>query len=507
MSPTAQHVATVVLYEQLSAGAPELHAYIYNRISDDKTGRAAGVGRQHEDTTRWATEAGATHLHYFVDNDLSASKVDVVRVDFQRLIKTIESGEADGGIVVTWAQDRMARQGKESEQMFELFEEHRIRFLAPTDGIDMRPGDGALYPRIRAAVAAEEVRKLRVRVNRALLQNRIAGQRHGKVPFGWDKHGAPDPERAALVVEATNRVLEGDSMRSIARDWNERGVPRQSFTKRKINGIRLAPEEEFEVVSEWTGHKVHDLVVRQANAGLYEHKGTTLDVRGQWTPLVPEDRWAAVTAMLAAQKQSKARAGATQRHLLGGVMLCEKNACGGAVWGLVNRSGGYTYNIYRCGRCQQAIKMGLVEAFVDQLMVNKLTDMSLADLATDDRKAAMKAASDRADALRARLVEADDRYSDVGPHAIDAAQHARITSKLKPALLEAEVEAMRLSDGRLEALHGLTGVRAAVEWDAASDDRKRTVIKLLVRLTLLPGDRRTPIEHRVHVTWTKITGS
>lgn len=149
--------------------------------------------------------------------------------------------------------------------------------------------------------------------------------------------------------------------------------------------------------------------------------------------------------------------------------------------------------------------MDVVNDFVNALMVARLTTMKLADLASGERRAAMQGASDRVDALRARLAEADDRYADVDrPDTIDSAQHMRITAKIKPALTEAETEVQRLSDGRIQTLHGLTGRRAGGSWEVLNDDRRRAVVALLTTLRLAPGDRTTSVEDRILVKWNEL---
>jgi DNA invertase Pin-like site-specific DNA recombinase len=459
-----------------------MRALVYTRISDDDGQRMAGVGRQEHDCCEVAVAEGATSTTVYCDNSISATN-GAVRHDYERMLRDIRAGKADGGLVVTWAQDRLCRRPEEFEQFLQLADRHGFRFLAPTDGIDIRPGDGLLYPRIRSAVAAEEVRKIKVRVSRALAQNRDQGRRHGKLPFGWRPDGQPDPERAALVVEATDRLLAGDSLHGIARDWTDRGVARLSFTHRKRNGVKLPAEEQTTVESEWTASKVRALVARPANAGLMTHNGKVLPTRGTWAPLVPEDRWRSVASLL----ESRATPASVRRHLLGGLIACGK--CGGPVYGVVNRSEGYEYPLYRCGRasCQQQTRIEPVDDYVGEVMVNRLSAIKLADLVSVERKVAMQAT--------------EQLFSDLS---LDPAQLARTLAGLQAELDTAQAQADRLSNGRTEALRGLTGKRAQAAWDGLTDDRKRSVISLLATLTLMPGDRRTPVEDRIDVDWHKL---
>jgi hypothetical protein len=63
-----------------------------------------------------------------------------------------------------------------------------------------------------------------------------------------------EPAEAELIEEAATRVLRGEGLRSIAMDWNERGV--------KIVGG-----------STWQGSAIRRVLMSPRIAGLKEHRG------------------------------------------------------------------------------------------------------------------------------------------------------------------------------------------------------------------------------------------
>jgi hypothetical protein len=63
-----------------------------------------------------------------------------------------------------------------------------------------------------------------------------------------------EPAEAELIEEAATRVLRGEGLRSIAMDWNERGV--------KIVGG-----------STWQGSVIRRVLMSPRIAGLKEHRG------------------------------------------------------------------------------------------------------------------------------------------------------------------------------------------------------------------------------------------
>lgn len=478
---------------------------IYDRISDDKTGRQAGVERQREDNIKTAQDEGATDLSFYRDNDISASKVDVVRPDFERLMADIRAGKFDNGMVICWAQDRIARQGIEFEQLLVVFEKHNIRFLARTDAIDMRPNEGALYPRIRAAVAAEEIRKLRARVLRSLEQNRAQGRRHGKLPFGWNLDGSINEEEAGLVVEATNRILAGESMGSIAQDWESRpGVPRLSYVKRKnSDGTRIPLEEQVPIGSEWNSKRIKHLVTRASNVALQIHGDKVLDVPGSWEPILTEEKWKLVCTRLANRKIVRRP---DRSSLLSSILKCGKDGCASPVWSTTNRSEGYTYRIYRCGnpRCQQSTRVDKADNFVEYLVVDRLKSITAANLAGRQAQADLESAMERLKAVQERMNEMDDRYSDMDrPDAINGATHARLTAALRPKLIEAQrqVEALVIGEDN-EMLDGAIGDNADLAWDQFSLARRREIVRRMMKIELIPSaNNRAPVDQRLRISW------
>src|SRR3954468_24036692 len=84
------------------------HASLLVRISDDRAGEAAGVGRQEADARTLASRLGWEVGEVFVENDTSAFKrrkvllpdgataMRVERPEFRRLLAALSDGEADG---------------------------------------------------------------------------------------------------------------------------------------------------------------------------------------------------------------------------------------------------------------------------------------------------------------------------------------------------------------------------------------------------------------------------
>src|SRR5271157_5602791 len=128
-------------------------AAIYARISSDRDGTALGVERQLQDCRRICQTNGWTATEYS-DNNLSASKREVVRPEYNRLLEDIKKGRVD--VVVVWDIDRLTRRPLELEQFVDTCD-----IAGMTEDIHTVSGPVTLtVARIKGALAADEARKI-----------------------------------------------------------------------------------------------------------------------------------------------------------------------------------------------------------------------------------------------------------------------------------------------------------------------------------------------------------
>src|SRR5262245_66510876 len=92
--------------------------------------------------------------------------------------------------------------------------------------IDLATDDGRFLARILGAVSRKESDDKSRRITRKHLELAEAGKAvgGGDRPFGWrEDRRTVEPTEAAHLREAAARVRAGDSLRSVAVDWNARG--------------------------------------------------------------------------------------------------------------------------------------------------------------------------------------------------------------------------------------------------------------------------------------------
>ena len=198
-------------------------AAIYCRISRDRTGAGLGVERQEEDCRALAASLSLQVAEVFVDNDLSAYS-GKPRPEYDRLLAGIKAGRFDA--VIVWHQDRLLRRNVDLEGYIAVCEPRSTPTYTVRAGtVDLATPSGRAVARTLAAWASYEVETSTARVKAAKLQQaRAGGWSGGQRQYGYDDgmRGFREAE-AAVVQEMAERVIRGESFRSLAIDLNERG--------------------------------------------------------------------------------------------------------------------------------------------------------------------------------------------------------------------------------------------------------------------------------------------
>jgi site-specific DNA recombinase len=480
---------------------------VYARISSDDDLDRQGVTRQLDDCRRHAEREGWQIVAELEDDDVSASEHSTkFRPGYDALVRMVQAEQAD--VVLCWHLDRLYRRPAELEQFLPLIDRHRVR-LVTTDNTEISPGEGALVARIRTAVAAEEARKIRIRTRRKKLEDAVQGKKHGRTPYGWNNDGTPKPGEMEFVAELTERLLAGDSLKGIARDWNARKVP-VPFLKQRVkapDGTWLR-DAEGKVVRErherpWDSEGLRALVRRASNAGLREFTdadGKRELTDGYWQPIVTQDQWRSVMGLL----DSRHRPQPTQKYLLSGLVDCGLPECGGkasGTWRLSRHRSrrDYRNQVYRCTTCiRVSVDSAFLDAAVETATIERLQGEDVARLIGSAQAEAARAAADHAQALRERRKTIARLVANGSLTETDAVE---ALAELNPQLRAADAEADRLSAGRSSALHGLTGPEAEQRWAELDRDRKRAVISILWKITIRPRDKEHwATEHRVSIT-------
>ncbi|MDT0466416.1 recombinase family protein, partial [Streptomyces gibsoniae] len=314
-----------------------------------------GVARQREDCERLADLRSWQAVKVYEDNDVSAFKRNVVRDEFELMLKDLRAGLING--VIAYDLDRLARQPRDLERLIEIFDERpRLEFATVTNDVNLGTPDGRTMARVMVAFANKSSHDTSRRIKRKHLELAQQGKDSGgPAPYGWckDDRSKVDPEAARAIREAQREVLAGVRIGTIRTRWQAEGLgnPREG-TKRMAH------------------HGVEHILTNPRLVGFRTYHGEILygddgqPVMGDWEPINTVEEWEAVCAVVAERKRKHPGHSLARKYLLSGIARC--GVCKNKIRGQNNRhwkpgSKAGTYS-YQCsvinGGCGKVGRMG-----------------------------------------------------------------------------------------------------------------------------------------------------
>jgi len=441
-----------------------MDAVIYTRVSLDRTGEALAVARQEQECRALAERLGLTVVRTYTDNDISAT-TGKVRPGFEAMLKARPSA------IVAWHQDRLLRLTRDLERVIAL----NVPVYTVTAGtLDLTTPAGRAVARTVAAWSQYEGEQKATRQVAANVQRAASGVHTGRVGYGYRRTGTGmevEPTEASVIREAVQSVLDGESLRSLCKRLDERGIetPGKAGT--------------------WNTTTLKQLLLRPSLAGLTVHRGEVVGRAPADVPrVIDEDTHERLKALLNDPVRRTAPVGRAPKYLLGGIALC--GLCGGvmrrAVGRVTRQSNGTAKRqppSYVCSECYRVRrKQDLVDALVEGVVVGRLQMPDAAQLFAKGDPAALEQTRAALESIDARLENAADLYA---AGSIDAGQLARITERLRADRAQATAAMDAAMPAAVPA--ELVGGRAAEAWAGLSMDSKRAVLETLVTVTILPA--------------------
>jgi DNA invertase Pin-like site-specific DNA recombinase len=447
-----------------------MRAGIYTRISDDGEGLGLGVGRQEDDGRALCQRQGWTVVRIYRDNDRSAFS-GKPRPEYLRMLDDVKNGELD--VIVCWHPDRLHRSPLELEHFIELLEITGVSVATCTAGDrDFATADGRFLARLEGTIARRESEHKSERIRRKHKELVEGGVSVGgsRRPFGYEwvmgsggKRVGLEvvPAEATLVREAARRVLSGESLYSIVKDWTSRGLV----------GVTGAP---------WSTKTLRQILVAGRIAGWRDYRGEPTTRSDQWTPLVDESTWRSVRAILTDPARRHTRV--PRRYLLGqGLLRCGE--CGGLLVATPWIARGQLTPRYGCrlekGGCGRvSILAEPVEAIVSEAVIEALGNPAfLARLRGADEGAAVTRLEATIAEMEASLeMLAQDFYV---LKVITRPEFMAVRDRLVPRIDAARAELAAITRRKPSAvLEGLDDLRD--RWEGLGLDRRRALIQLAV---------------------------
>ena len=452
-----------------------MRAAVYTRQSLDRDGTGLGVTRQREDCVKLCAARGWDVIHFIEDNDMSATSTKP-RPGYLRLLTMMETKAVD--VVVVWHVDRLVRKLSDLETVIDRCEASGVRLATVSGDLDLSTDAGRLVGRILASVARAEVERKSARQHRANLQRAESGTAStgGIRTLGYAPGmGKIDRREAAHIRAGFSGLLAGQSLRSIARQWNDA----QFFT---AHG------------GTWNGTSVRSLLRNGRYAGLSKHLGVVVGT-GKWTPLVTEDIYRSVQAVLDNPERRSSPTTTARKYLLSGLALCE---CGSLVITGRTQQGVRTY---RCGKTRGHMSRAaaIIDEWVRAHVIERLSRPDARQLLVADDHPNLDALRDDATSIRGRIAELADLLADPTMPTVQMLRGIEL-ARTRLATIEAEMA----DSAKVDVLGPI--VRAddvALAWDSCDLDRQRAAIDALMTVTLKsPGrGKRTFDPDTVCIKW------
>lgn len=475
----------------MQEGYTPSRAVIYVRISDDKEGAGAGVGRQIEDSQALAERLGWGVLEVLDENDTSAFKrrrvkrpngtteLRVVRPKFRRVIELIESGAADG--LVAYDLDRTARDPRDLEDLIDAVEQRtpRVPVRSVTGSLRLDNDADVTMARVMVAVANKSSRDTQRRVARKhdeiARSGRYAGG--GARRYGYEADGTTVNEaEAAVIREAVERTLAGESVNSICRDLNQRGVkPVKAQT--------------------WSTNTLIGIFRSGRIAGLRVHRGEIIGPAA-WPAIIDPATRDELLACLAGASHGRGKA--ALRYWCNRVLWCGR--CGEPLTGaLLSKSAGRRHR-YWCAT--NRVKPGCGRVAISSAVEDEVRDQVLAFLARPDVLTALNAGSNRVAVDETRRLLDDDRAQLTelarahGNKQISMAEWLEARAPIDQRVKTYE-KALRAT-APMAARAMLTEADPAAAWGAMSAEGRRQVARDILEVggykgwVVAPADLRGP---------------
>jgi DNA invertase Pin-like site-specific DNA recombinase len=459
---------------------------------------------QHADHVRVAAEQGWVLAGgAYRDESVSASRYSrKVRAGFDALIADLEHGRFGAAVLMIWESSRGSRRVGEWVRLLELCEQHSVSIFVTTHGRCYEPGNGRdRRSLLEDAVDSEyESAKMSSRQRRAAAANAAAGRPHGCVPYGYRRvfdpqtraliAQEPEPAEAEVVAELFRRLIQGHSLKGIARDFGERKIRTRSgkdWTAQHLRSLAIKPL--------YAGLRVH-IPGRRGGDQLGELDGL---YEAQWPGLVSRADWFAVGRLLRAPERRTSRAGRA-KHLLSYIAHC--GVCRGTLQ-VAHRKDSDPQYVCRSKGCVLITQADL-DTLAEQVMLEYLAQPDVIDTLRANEHHGDRELSQVRDQLAAVRARHEQLADAVAAGTVSVATLIRAEPTLLAEITTLEARARELSTPSV--LRGLIepGADVARRWVTTPMSTRREIARILLtpeligQLRLGPSPRRGRVRTPAH---------
>ncbi len=253
------------------------------------------------------SENGWVHVGTYTDAAVSGTTVE--REQLTRLRQQVKAGALD--YVVVYKLDRLSRDLTDFAVLMKEFIAHGVTFVSATQALEAHTPEGKFSMNMMAVVADYEAAMIRARIRDKLRATRAQGLWvGGRPPIGYTKSKkglrvhAKEAETVRYIYE---RFLQGETMRTIARNLNQGGHEVRTRTSGK-----------------WTGPYVRRVLKNPLYAGFIKDEDNL--IQGVHVPIISVDVWQGVQKMLSENVVVQPEPASRPNFPLRGILVC--GGCG-----------------------------------------------------------------------------------------------------------------------------------------------------------------------------------
>jgi len=460
--------------------------WIYARVSQDKRDRRS-VNQQVEECQDWCDAEGWNVANVVIDNDISASRfAKSQRENWPKITEAIRQHRMN--MLMMWETSRATRKLDGFAELRNLCEQHQVKLAYSGDVYDMsKPND-----RRRAATdsinAEYESEMTSARVKRDRRKMARNGLPAGRVPYGYriihdsvtgERQRVPDPVTAPLVQEAASRFLNGESLFSIAKDWNVRSIPTPYQPKPESRATKMTTGQHG-----WQQGFISRILKNPAINNRYVHKGEIIGA-GTWEAIIDDVTWERLVSKFSDPTRATFRATTEPKLLTGGILRC--GTCGGPLVYMPKRgTGARTVKLYRCkygkssdGRSHVSRNMDQLDAYITGIILERAQrgELTIADDATN------------VDEVRSQMAEVDATIDDLASRFLAGKITADMLERLEPELRERK----RQLEQSIRVVNVPANLQAFTEahdpvdyWNGLEVEERRALIKASLLVIVHP---------------------
>ena len=346
-----------------------MKAVIYARYSSDNQ-REESIEGQIRECTDYARYNDMTIVGTYIDRAMTAKSDN--RPNFQKMVK--DSSKKLFDVVIVWKLDRFARNRYDSAIYKSKLKKNGVRVISAKESISAG-AEGIILESVLEGYAEYYSVDLAEKVNRGMTENALKCLNNGSVvPMGYivddEQHLQLDEAKAPFVIEIFNRFADGDSIKNILTDMNNRGVGIRIHGKKSKTKKAVDRPLNYNIIRRMLSNRKY----------IGEYKFKDVVVPNGVPKIIDEEVFEKVQTRLESNKKAPAKHKAEDDYLLTTKLFCGK--CKAMMVGDCGTSkNNKTYRYYKCVNTKRrhtcdkkAVKKDYIENAVCKAIMAKIID-------------------------------------------------------------------------------------------------------------------------------------